>query len=198
MTSKNGREVTLCQNENKNYKGEIKMETYIKVKPNTDAWNLFNELWTYKEKWINNKEDIENFLGFPMSDGLYFDITQLMVERKALPEKWEDQFKKNSYPAVAKMKSKVNKEWVELCKKLELKVVKTSDVAIPLGVFGSVDKYFAPMNGEYYFQARKDVSSSWDKVDDWSKLDWAEVIKESDFLRVRAAWLEANEKNKAS
>jgi hypothetical protein len=172
------------------------METYIKVKEDTEAWNLFNELWTYQDKWRVNREEIEAFLGIPLLKNFYYDINKLTIESNAVPEHLKNQFKKNSIPAVAKSNSKINKDWVELCKKLKLTVVRTSDIAIALNIFGAVDKYFAPMNGDFYFQARKDVSNSWDKVDDWSKLEWAEIITESDFLRLRADWLEKEENRK--
>src|SRR5690348_13060425 len=104
------------------------MEKYIKIKKGTKAWNLFNEHWTFPNKWTANKEIIEKFLGFPMQDNLFYDVGALIIERKVLPVEWESQFKKNSYPAEAKATSKINKEWLKMCKELGLEVVTHSSI----------------------------------------------------------------------
>ncbi|RXZ77956.1 hypothetical protein EBB07_28260 [Paenibacillaceae bacterium] len=169
------------------------MSRYFKVKRNTEAWDKINHLWTFGDKWIANKIEIESFLGFPMQKNLYLDIETLTIDRSVLPREWENQFKKNTYPATAKKNSKINIQWRELANKLKLEVVRSSELSISLGIFGQVSTYYPQINEEYYFKLKDDTSRAWDKINDWAEVEWAEEIKEYDFLRIQATWIEQRE-----
>jgi hypothetical protein len=168
------------------------MERYFKVKEKTDAWERFNDIWTWESKWTECHKQLEEFLGFEYEENLYLDNETLTINPKVLKEEWKDQFKKNSYPAIAKKNSKINKKWVELCNSLGLKVYKTTiHISLGLGIYGKIETLFPPMNGTYYFKG-KTVNT------DWSKFEWVEEVNASEFLRIRAAWLENSEESQIS
>lgn len=167
------------------------MSTYLRVKENTDAWTRFNDVWTWEDKWVENQKELEAFLGFDYEKNLYLDCETLTIDPRVLPDEWNEQFKKNSHPAVAKKTSKINKEWVELCEKLQLKVYNsTRHISFPLDVYGKIETLYPPMDGVFYCKQKNG------KPVDWKIYDWIEEVNEVDFLRIRADWLEKTEKEK--
>jgi len=173
------------------------MSKYIKVKPNTEAWNLFNKLWTYKDKWVDNRASIEEFLGFSMQDSLYFNIENLTIKRHALPKEWEIQFKKNADPAEAKKNSELNKGWIALCRQLGLTVTHTHEISFPLGIWNLVECFYPPMNGDYYFSTKEDHNRSKSSSDEMLNAEWVEEVDEPTYLRIRADFLEKDKNTHA-
>ncbi|MCR8979498.1 hypothetical protein [Brevibacillus laterosporus] len=157
------------------------MGTYARIKPETEAWDLMNKIFTSKEKWIENREEIESFLGFPMDGNLYININYLVIERKMVKPEWEMEFRKNSHPAVTKVKSKLRKQWVDLCKRLGLEAYQTSDFYFKFGLWGTPSLYHS-INSDYFIEFDGDV--------DLGPHEWAEEVNEPEFLRLRADWIE--------
>ncbi|MDN9011084.1 hypothetical protein [Brevibacillus laterosporus] len=157
------------------------MGTYVRIKPETEAWDLMNKIFTFQEKWVEHREEIESFLGFSIDGNLYFDINDLVIDRKMVKPEWEKEFKKNSHPAVTKARSKLGKQWIDLCKRLGLEVYRTSDFYIKFGFWGTSSKYHS-INSDYFVEFDKDV--------DLGPREWAEEISELEFLRLRADWIE--------
>lgn len=160
----------------------------LRVKENTEAWEIINKVFTYQLKWLEHKKEIEEFLGFEMHDVLYYDNSKLMLKPSAVKEEWKDQFKKDSYPAVAKSKSKINKEWIKLCKDLGLEVHEIHEFSIKYALIGLGCTYHS-IDGNYYIEIKQ-------REFDTSRYDWSEVISEADFLRVKADFVEKEEKEK--
>jgi hypothetical protein len=50
-------------------------EKVLKVKKNTEAWELLYKIFHYHKKWSNHKSEIEEFLGFEMEGLKQFRIT---------------------------------------------------------------------------------------------------------------------------
>jgi hypothetical protein len=160
------------------------MAKYAKVKENTEAYDLLYKIWNYTKKWDEHNEEIEEFLGFKSNKSLYYNVNNLVIDRTYLPDEWEPQFKKNTYPAEAKTKSKLRLAWIELCKRLGLETYSVRDFSFKYGLyFNKVTLH--NMNDEYYLEFRDEgveVSSF--------KFDWIDEIEEPKFLRIKADFLE--------
>src|SRR2546428_3142511 len=104
---------------------------YTKIKQGTEAWELANKIFTFKDAWAKNETRISEFLGFPMDGNIAFQVDNLWADsqiiKKHRPD-WEKEFKKCDYGITStKAASKLKKEWVALCKELGLETYKVRD-----------------------------------------------------------------------
>lgn len=160
---------------------------YAKIKQGTPAWELMNKIFTYHRVWGEHQQEISEFLGFPMDGNIAFQVSNLWVAPKALREhrpEWLKEFKKSEHEITsAKANSKIKKEWVALCGKLGLETYTTRDFSFKFGLAFMGNIEFHNMEGEYL------VAIDNDKFD-FSTHDWAEIIDEPTFLRMRADFLD--------
>ncbi|TPG74007.1 hypothetical protein EEL32_25460 [Brevibacillus laterosporus] len=157
------------------------MGTYARIKRETEAWELMNNIFTFQEKWVAHREEIEAFLGFPMEGNLYWNIHSLVIDRKMVKPEWEKEFRKNTHPATTKSKSKLRQQWIDLCKRLGLEVYLTEDFALTYGLWGMTTPLHS-IDGSYFVEFKRDF--------DLSHYEWAEKVDEPEFLRLRADWIE--------
>jgi hypothetical protein len=158
----------------------------LKIKKESEAYELIYKCYHYHEKWNEHKVEIEEFLGFEKNENLYHSVSALYINPKMIKEEWKDQFKKNTSPAQAKSGSKINKQWIALCKKLGLEVHDLQSFRIKFGLYFhgfSIHNF----SDEYYIEFKDGLSGG-------SLNDWAEAISEPDFLRIKADYLEKNPK----
>jgi hypothetical protein len=168
---------------------------YYKVKKGTKQWDCFNRFWTFEDKWMENKDKIDQLIGCPMEKNLRLATDALYLDNP--PEHLESQFKKwhKDFGYEAKKNSQINKLWINLAKDLGLEVYRQFDFLGDLGLLftdNKIDSFSPQMNNEYYFSVdenKKDKGHHRDKID-WSTIDWVEEVDEPTFLRIRADWLE--------
>lgn len=164
------------------------MGSYVRVKPDTKMWNLMDDVFTYQKKWAEHEKEIESFLGFPLKGNLYLNVHALQVNLKTvakLKPEWLPFFKKDG---TTRVKSKLHQEWLDLVQKLNLQVY---DFGGHVGLstrsgWGSVLKG-EPIGDEYFLTI--DPSKF-----DFDKDPWAEPIEEADFLRLKADFLDSENK----
>lgn len=163
------------------------MSKFYKFIKGTDAWEALDKCFTYFEKWKENREEIEQFLGFPMVENLYHDVDTLTINPKVMPDEWATQFKKYSTPAVAKVNSKINKQWKELCNRLGLEVHRVSFFSFAYGIYGGGT--YHSMYGDYYFAYTNEHRD----LKDEHISEIMEEISEVEFLELRAKHLKERE-----
>lgn len=162
------------------------MSNYVKVLPGTDMWEKFNKVYTCKQNWHDNKEELEAFLGFPYTN-LMMSTERLAVKLSAVREhrpEWLTHFKKDG---TSKVRSSIHKEWLELVERLGLEYHDLGKV-VAFHVnsrWGSV-KSCVPVGDDYYLKVTDDFN--------YKGCEWAEPVKESVFLKLQAEDLEANGK----
>lgn len=110
------------------------MEKYFEILPNSNAYDVANKLFHFKDKWYNPKvrDEIKTETGFtkvaiwPSS----FQTTE------QIPENMKFQFKKNKNESgmyEAKKLSDINKKFLEIVKKYDLKYYHVFDLTVTLG-----------------------------------------------------------------
>lgn len=161
----------------------------VKIKNGTDAWELMDKIFNYTKVWAKNEQEISEFLGFPMNGNIAFQTTGLYVTPEAIEKyrpEWDKEFRKQDGDLrQLKKNSKLFKQWIELCKKLELVVYRTWDFSMKYGFIDG--RTFHHYGDEYHISFDNDDTNI-------SNYEWAEEISESEFLRIKADYLEKKEK----
>ncbi|WP_408895259.1 hypothetical protein [Paenibacillus taichungensis] len=163
------------------------MAHYLKVNKGTEQWRVIHHQFTYHEKWFKYNDQISNFLGWDVKTefGLYMNIDVLTLEREHLKKyrhEWIEQFKKNSTPAEAKMKSQVNKSWINLCKELGLEVARFIDVRISTALLNEcinvheLEDYYIEIHSEKVFLP--------------NNYKWGEEVDALSFLKLQSDHIE--------
>lgn len=170
------------------------MTRYFKVRENTREIELFHKLWTFPIRWNEIKPKIDELLGCDSHDNVAMNVTELYMTNP--PDHLREQFSKRPDKQGfyrAKSKSKIEQQWIQFVKINGLTEYSSSrlvwDLNIPSNHGNAIGTLYPVMNGDYYFKLREGR--------EWGEYDWAVEVDEPTFLRIRADWLEAENKQTA-
>lgn len=170
------------------------MEYNYEATEGTEAYELIHKLFHYTDKWHENQEAIEAFLGFPMVGNLIVDEKRLTVDlgmlKKHRPE-WMTNFKKNTSPAEAKIHSQVNKQWIALVKELGLFSVSNFEISLALELYATPKH----TRGSYGRLGERFFYSSDNELPEESIAKGLALMSEAQYLRARADLLDEEAKN---
>lgn len=167
---------------------EVKGLKYYEITLESPAYEMCGKFWGYKENWDKANEEITNLIGCDTNNNLIYNEHRLCLVD--VPKPLKDQFCKNGwdnnrvYPA--KKSSDIQKQFLAIADKYQLVHYTLSDIATILGTFlqGGNESYHPPMDGKFYIQTERKITNMTGLVE----------IPESMFLRLRADWLERNER----
>ncbi|NOU54943.1 hypothetical protein HN020_09300 [Brevibacillus borstelensis] len=170
------------------------MPRYFKVLSGTKEWGLFNKLWTFQDGWLTIKNKLDDFFGCDIHKNLATNIHELYMKNP--PDHLRDQFSKNPDKQGfyrAKSNSSIRKKWLEFVKAHQLEDYNTTrllwELEISTDDMNAIKAFYPMMDGDYYFELREGKK--------WTGYSWAVELDEPTFLRLRADWLESNNKQTA-
>ena len=158
----------------------------FEITAESPAYEKLVEVWSLGEIWQPAWPELEQLIEAPVNKNLGICASRLMLAD--VPEhlgRFFTQRDNNGFKK-AKMNSEIHKKFMEIVDKYQLKDTRLQDVAFVLGTawHRGTETYYPPMNGKYYFETERQIENN----------IGLHPIAEAAFLRLRAGWMETNEK----
>lgn len=161
------------------------MKVY-EITAESPSYEKLVEVWSMGEIWKPAWPDLEQLIETAVNDNLGICASRLMLAN--VPEHLTPFFtqKDNNGFQMAKKNSEIHKNFMKIAEKHQLKDTTLQAVAFILGTAWHRGKetYYPPMGGKYYFETEREIENP----------KGLHPIEEPVFLRIRAAWMETNEK----
>lgn len=158
----------------------------FEITAESPAYEKLVEVWTLGEIWQPAWPELKQLIEAPVNKNLGICTSRLMLAD--VPEHLDRFFtqRDNNGFKKAKMNSEIHKKFIEIVEKYQLKDTRLQDVAFVLGTawHRGTETYYPPMNGKYYFETERQIENN----------IGLHPIAEAAFLRLRAGWMETNEK----
>lgn len=173
------------------------MVDYYEVLPETDEYKMAHNVYYCVNDWRqqNVKDDFKKALGVEIRNSMCTDPNHLLC--KSVPDSLKEQFKKNrnSYGHYeAKVKSDINKKFLEVVEKHDLKYYDMVHFTFMFNCCGNIKSlYHTKVNGVVrYFIEVQNIESKPDYFNDHKSL---KSVTESEFLTIRATSAKEQELN---
>lgn len=160
--------------------------TIYEITPKSPAYEKLVEVWSLGEIWKPAWPEIEQLIGTTVNKNLGISVSRLLLSD--VPGHLAPFFtqKDNNGFKMAKKTSEIHKKFIEIVEKYQLKDTSLQNVTFILGTAWHRGKetYYPPMDGKYYVETERKIENP----------DGLRLIEEPAFLRLRAAWMEKQEK----
>lgn len=175
------------------------MPKVFEIIKGTEAYQSIDKIFNRNKQYTKEfREEFRAKIGVEWENNCSSNVHQLLLEH--IPEGTEDQFQKTEKLGrdccfrVAKVKSKLNKAYLELIKKYNIVDYRLMDFILQhIGVATSskVLKQASRAFDRYFLELNEDCPE-W-AIEELNKKDFLKEISEPEFLRLRADYLESLE-----